>query len=363
MGLSSTNPIFWDKFGSIDSSAKPITRKDSIRGAFIAHALGDALGAPYEFKADAKRKYKGVMELEPRLFNPYTKKFRTGVAGQVTDDTEMTSVMISAIVETVPRRFGDYYPKIAVMNYLKWANPPAFQGRNTRSLFSRIKTYEGYLKRVEKAESLSPTGMIESQSNGPLMRAFPWVFLRQGKRWMKYDVELTNPHPLVLDVCRSYVRLVRWLLKGGDPDGARAYLKKKCMAKELKECLSDSKLHLDLRAKDFRGQKKGWVVFPLIYALWTLQRFEMKVSSLEKIADDIINHQRGCDSDTVLAITFSIYGAVLGEKKLLKSSFVRGCLEVMENADLSQGDFDRPDYLTFVRMRESLEKFINIKVE
>jgi ADP-ribosylglycohydrolase len=356
MSSNTSTKVFWDKFDSV-------TRKDSIRGAFIAHALGDALGAPYEFKADAKRKYKGVMELEPRIFNPYTKKFRAGVAGQVTDDTEMTSVMTCSIVETVSRGgpFRDDYPKIAVMNYLRWANPPAFQGRNTRSLFSRIKTYDGYLKRVEKAESLSPTGMIESQSNGPLMRAFPWIFLRQGKRWMKYDVELTNPHPLVLDVCRSYVRLVRWLLKGGDPDEARAYLKKKCMTKELKEYLSDPKLHLDLKAKEFRGQKKGWVVFPLIYALWTLQRFKMKASSLEKIADDIINHQRGCDSDTVLAITFSIYGAVLGEKELLKSSFVRANLEVMENADLSQGDFPRPDYLTFVRMRESLEKFVKLE--
>jgi hypothetical protein len=276
--------------------------------------VGDALGAPYEFYADRKRVYDGEMTLEPRIYNRHTQTFRSGVVGQITDDSEMTIVVARAIAKIISK--GADPRETFIQGYLRWANSDTrMMGRNTRSLLKGVSTIRGYENRVKKIG-------LESQSNGPLMRALPFAFLPEelGDELALIATKLTNDNDLVRDTILEYFSLVRNLLDGIESE-------------TIKEELDAG----------FRGKNKGWIRYPLIYLHQSLQTYPLIPESLSKIADDIINNHRGCDSDTVLSIVFGVWCSLIGYKKLVKNQWFRDKLEIVIGVDTSLGGFPRPE--------------------
>ena len=132
---------------------------DKIKGILIGLALGDALGAPHEFKYQ-KDVYTGKLIYEVRLFNRFHGETIFNV-GSVTDDTEMTFALLRQIIKD-----GDYVKDNVILAYEEWANHGKMLGKNTRALFKGVKTVKGYQNRYEKIFSV-PMGEW-TQSNGSL---------------------------------------------------------------------------------------------------------------------------------------------------------------------------------------------------
>lgn len=334
--------------------------EDHFIGAFIAHAIGDAIGAPYEFYADRNRKWNGVIELEPRIFNKYKRVFRCGVPGQVTDDTEMTHACLLALTTAMEKEASlvagtfagetplDHSKEEAILRYLEWANPPSFQGRNTRKLLVGVKTLKGYESRFKK---LISSGEV-SESNGPLMRHLPFVFL-SGLSERNFngdeDVNITNPN----DICRDACFIYRYtILKIKEGFVTRKEIRSH-LVEVFKRKIPGLRDKLEIK-KSFSGKEKGWIWHPIAYLVWCLENFSIRVASLRKIADDLLLNRRGCDSDTVLSIVFGAYGCWLGAEALLADEWFSSCFQKVLSCDSSKGEFPRPDKFSFKNIYGSL---------
>lgn len=299
---------------------------DQFLGGFTTLMLGDALGAPYEFYKDQDRRYTKDITLEPRIYNPYTRDFRSGVSGQITDDSEMTMCVLRSLVN-----LGTFRNDL-IIAYLDWANSDTKMiGRNTRSLFKGVKTVKGYKNRVEKLE-------LNSESNGTLMRALPYVFVKDSltEDLSTIDQLLTNKNKTTKLVLRTYITLSKALIVDKLP---RSNAKK--LAKEIGFDISAYPLTSD--REGYKGKTKGWIVYPLVFLLNYLEEYPFETSSLETIYEDITVNHRGCDSDTILAIVFGVYGSAIGYKELCKSKwFVKNFQKVLD-ADTLEGGFPRPE--------------------
>lgn len=302
---------------------------DQIRGGLVAVMVGDALGAPYEFYADRNRTYDGKMTLEPRIYNKYTKSFRSGVVGQITDDSEMTMVNWRVIASIGPSESSKDIRKKFIEAYIDWANSDTrMMGKNTRSLFRGIKTQRGYETRALKSG-------LSSESNGTLMRALPFAHLdrKLGDKLAKISSKLTNDNETTEFVISTYLELVRGLLSGD--------LKRKNIEKFAKE--RDIDVDKELDQGFTKSETKGWVRYPLVYLIWCLKNFPLEPESLKNIADDLINHRRGCDSDTILSIVFGVYGSVIGFQNLSNFTWFRKILDKVLECDTLSGGFPRPE--------------------
>jgi ADP-ribosyl-[dinitrogen reductase] hydrolase len=99
--------------------------EDSVVGAILGLALGDALGAPFEF-----RRAKAVPDPIPALELPW----RGGLPGSTTDDTAMARNLVRSMVD---RR--DFNPQDLVARHLEWlASGPPDVGNLTARVLGRV---------------------------------------------------------------------------------------------------------------------------------------------------------------------------------------------------------------------------------
>ena len=72
---------------------------DRISGALRCHAIGNALGGPHKLKGGVPYdKYNGVIQFPLRCRSQY-RDFKDGVVGQVSDDTEMTIILLKSLFD------------------------------------------------------------------------------------------------------------------------------------------------------------------------------------------------------------------------------------------------------------------------
>ena len=144
---------------------------DRVAGMLMGLFLGDALGAPHEFRCNRKLIYTGKLEHQAFLVTHFQGKKSLSV-GQVTDDSEMTLALLRTLLE----KDGKYDRKSVISSYLEWANSGGWMlGKNTRALLKGVKTVKGYESRM-KSVLILPESEI-SQSNGAMMRCCPLALL------------------------------------------------------------------------------------------------------------------------------------------------------------------------------------------
>lgn len=321
-------------------------RADKLEGMLAAHAVGDALGAPHEFRV-SKYKYTGIVQY-PALLKTQYQGTKKSAVGQVTDDTEMTMALADSIIKN-----NGYVEKDVVLAYEEWANSKPFgMGRNTRALFAGVKTYNGYTSRWKKI--FGKTDPSEwSQSNGSLMRCSPLVIFvgsaetsttGEDKFYLK-DTILSNPHTINIDATNTYLGVLSEMLDYvGGPLDVRDTLETsstKACTKEVKgiirKVLNDVEVDVSIN--------RGWVLHALYMSLKCLKLYFETESSIGDVYRECIvpkNGQGLPDTDTNAAISGALIGAALGISKLnLDPTFSGNYLKIWE-CDTLEGDSPRP---------------------
>lgn len=289
---------------------------DRVLGMFLLHALGDALGAAYEFYTKDKPTYLGRLEHLPRMNTRAGRK--AGICGQTTDDTAMTIALLHAL-----RKNDWVYNRDKVLgSYLYWASSNTMaMGRNTRRLLSvrTLKGYEG--RRVKFAKE-----MEASHSNGPLMRCAPLALIADADARaaaVETDCDLTNTSEYNKSINHAYVAHLVDALAGHDA------LRIDARYKDLDESL------LADRERNISGKDKGLAGHSYWCALHAATRFPRSVDVHTALDWVII---KGGDTDTNAAIAGALLGARTGLAALLRDERTRTHLAKMLHADTAWTD-------------------------
>lgn len=314
---------------------------DRIRGMLVGLALGDALGAPHEFRYQRSIPYSGHLDKAPTLVSRWQGRC-TFALGQVTDDTEMTLTLAHSLVA-----HGGYSQEKTLLAYLQWANSGGKAiGKNTRALLRGVKTLRGYQTRFAKETTKSQQEW--TQSNGALMRCSPLALLFDNRPVIE-DCSLTNPHPVCLDTNMVYVSCLRLALSGTSVERINEVARQTAQTSEVREVVMSA---LEGRERDI-ADKKGWC----LHALWCALRVLNNFSSYQEAIDWIILHP-GSDTDTNAAIAGALLGARLGWEELQKEERTEKNFEILLSCDTTKGEHPRPPEYTlhdFFSLTERLQ--------
>jgi ADP-ribosylglycohydrolase len=317
---------------------------DKVRGMLWGVALGDALGAPHEFARAGYplATYDGTLR-HPLVHVSRWKGKRTGVVGQVTDDTEMT-LALAAVVAGGEGAPPGYDADAAALAYMAWgATRPFAAGHNTRALFFGIKTLRGFRRRHEKLAAGVPAER-QSQSNGCLMRCAPLAALgpEAGAEAAARDCELSNPHPVCGDACEVYVRTLAELGAGRPVAAALADAAALAGTPEVAAVVRHAADPAAAPRAVGEHAKRGWV----LHALWCAFRALARGAAAEgppSFAREIDWVVRlGGDTDTNAAIAGAALGAHLGFARLAAAEPTRANLATLREGRYGDGELARP---------------------
>ena len=286
-------------------------------GMLMGAAMGDAMGAAYEFEYN-RIQYQD--DLRPH----------DGLLGTITDDTEMMMALAYEVIalsyETLPSApapspstpsspLARWNQREVVEAYCRWVmSGPLDVGNNTSALFGSTSIpgnfYNSYLAAFKKATMDTP---IErwSQSNGCLMRCMPMiVFPEKDKVWRK-DCALSNPHPVCLEACDVYFRLLHNLFSGRQEtlEDISRTVKHPVVFRAVRDALERQK-------RDVRYQR-GWVCHALYFACML---YAYHYDTFEDAMRMVIGEHLDSDTDTNACIAGAVWGAKHGPHGFLSSS-------------------------------------------
>ncbi len=260
---------------------------DKFIGGLFGVAIGDALGAPFEFiRATPKIPYTGILS---DVSVSVQFKFHKMIIqpSSITDDTEMTIQLLKSIL------FENKYDTDKVIkNYLLWVNMKGTPlGKNTRNLMKGVTTINGFRKRQLKIDTK------DVESNGSLMRCFPIALLDNWRIISDIDVSLTNDNDVNRECSLIYLGLIRHIIFGEK-------LKLKCSQKSIKKAIKNALNNVIIDV----SIQKGWVVHALYVCLITFFNCDSFQNGMNFIAKHFIKG----DTDTIMAITGGILGSYFG---------------------------------------------------
>jgi len=330
---------------------------DRLRGCLIGGALGDALGAPYEFRRLIVNRRPYSEKLLYRAVLPKRgQKSKVLVVGQTTDDTEMAITLLRATA-------SEYNRDNVITSYMLWVNgtneiPKAPTiGTTTGKIFKGVKTLKGVKRRLEKF-----TKEKGSQSNGFLMRCGPLVRFQSPDIFVQ-DAKITNWGPIPEACARLYGTLLILAYQGKGIEGLYSKIGEMLgetsnmfpidVMKTLRNAWHDAlktqnkqdfntpeAIKSGLKnSRDMTNGTHGWCVHAiyccfnaLIHAKTYKQAMEMTI----KLSGD---------TDTNACIVGYLFGCLTGYQGLLADPVTKTNIEILVSADYSKGDLPRPLFL------------------
>ena len=297
-----------------------------IKGLFMGQLVGDAVGTRYEFmrSSDVHEKVtKDMTNYEKKTASKFLPMMGGGPfnvnSGQYTDDSELAL----GIWYSLTKRNQYDREDISKMFYL-WHNSAPFDcGRATSHAFNNGYTYDKMKQNAIRYNS-------GSLSNGCLMKISPLGILN-----VLYNInfesmlncvgeicELTNPHIVCVDMCRTYVAAVHTCLVTGNAIKAYETAKNMAELKFTELILNDAKMTnnnvklLEMNGKDrFKtavtdGPSQGYIGIGFQNAFHQLLNITPSTGGFYKV---IINTVLlGGDTDTNACIAGALYGACYG---------------------------------------------------
>ena len=284
--------------GKADIRSVSMPRSHRAAGAVIGSAVGDALGAPFEFGPEGA--YGDRFPTEARGVR--TEMCGGGgpgwAPGEFTDDTQMALLLASSLVDNRGLDEADVFDR-----FRNWvaAGPPDV-GNQTRSVLTSGRPFD-----AAAAEHFARTG--HAAGNGSLMRTTPAaLWFAPAGRDATMDAArrisaLTHGDPATGEGCAIFHELVRVALDGGDPlaavPDALAAVAPEHRAKW------ESVLAPTWRPAD--ATESNGAVWPTLgSAVWALREAKSFPDGMRLVLD------LGGDTDTVAAVTGGLLGAVYG---------------------------------------------------
>src|SRR3954452_20012912 len=271
-------------------------RSHRVAGALVGSAVGDALGAPFEFGPPGR--------FSARFPSP-ARGARTEMCGggpwgpgEYTDDTQLALLVASSLVDRGGLDEADVFDR-----FRTWAAAdPKDVGIQTRAVLGSGQPWD-----VAAVEHFQRTG--RAAGNGSLMRATPAAirFSRDGRE-VTMDAArrisaLTHGDPSTGEGCAIFHELMRVALDGGDPLAA---------VPSVLELVA-----VEQRGRWATGLAPAWApagatgpngaVWPTLgQAVWAL-RHGRDFAEVMRLVVDL-----GGDTDTVAAVAGGLAGAVFG---------------------------------------------------
>jgi len=295
---------------------------NKIRGMLMGAFLGDALGAPTEFRNSYNNLYTGLLEFETKILRRFQPPLILPV-GRITDDSEMTLTLLKTIIKD-----KTYIKDHVIKSYMNWANSTSCIGKNTRLLLKGIKTIKGYEKRIQKYWEIPMNE--RSQSNGSLMRCSPLALLNEDK-FIIQDCDITNPTEINRDCSFVYIKAIQLALSGKCKDEIFESTKKLAKTSEVLFVFDQVENSIERNIKE----KKGWCLHGLWCALTAMLKFDNYKDSI----DWVITSQRGSDSDTNACITGALLGSLYGFDELKKNKMTSKNIEIILSGNSELHDF------------------------
>lgn len=294
--------------------------RNRIRGCLLGQAIGDSLGARYEFESNdvvIKHMQRDIVQnflpiLGGGPFDVYP--------GQVTDDTELAMANLHTLIEK--RRID--FDSIA-HGYVLWHfSHPFDEGHTTQNAFKNTSpTLSPQMNRDLMHSNANKFNSI-SCSNGSLMRISPIAIVcgqydvEDISRIVREDSSLTHGHELVWFASTAYAIAVSSLIKYGDK--LIAY-QSACnfansvdpllyrILKMAKSCPDPVECTDGAFAKT-DSHRAGYFGIALQNAFYEL----LNGVNFEHSLIDVV--KRGGDTDTNGAITAALLGAYYGSPKM-----------------------------------------------
>ncbi|MDI2130011.1 ADP-ribosylglycohydrolase family protein [Yinghuangia seranimata] len=279
-------------------SAHPASPDRNARaaGALVGTAVGDALGAPFEFDIEGvfTRRFPTVAQAESngmcggRGWSP----------GEATDDTQMALHVALSLLER-----GGLDPADVFARFQRWAlSDPMDIGLQTEAVLRSGLPWD-------RAADNYAAHHHRAAGNGSLMRAVTGAlyFASESEeatgRAARVVSGLTHGDPATGEGCMVFHRLIRVALDGGDPldavEDALAEIRPGLRERWAVVLAPD---WLPEHATEFNG-----AVWPALgSALWALRSTGSYAEAVIAAVDS------GGDTDTVAAITGGLAGAVYG---------------------------------------------------
>ena len=271
---------------------------DRAAGTVIGGAMGDALGAGYEFAAapepDEVTMLRGTLTGEP--------------AGHWTDDTAMAI----AILEVAARMGTLTSPAAAVavgVRFMEWFDSgPRDVGTRTRRVLSRATSGAHLAATAAEVQALYP----DAAGNGSLMRTGPVALVHRGDDEQLVIAattmsELTHPHPDAVAACVLWTVAIDRAIANGTIEGPRVGLH---LIDESRRAFWEQKI-AEAETKDPREFSPNGHVVVALQAAWSA------IHATRDANDHLVAGLRqavsiGDDTDTVAAIAGYLLGACYG---------------------------------------------------
>ncbi len=285
--------------------------------ALLGLAVGDALGVPYEFKAQSEM-----------INNPATDMVGYGTYNQKpgtwSDDSSLTFCLAESLV-------SGYDLKDIATKFIAWrwenywtARNELFDIGNTTAIaINRLKT----ILNTESYRELTLQkymGNEHDNGNGSLMRILPLLFYIKDKPIKEqfdiiWDVSaLTHRHIRAAMCCLIYLKLAEYLLNGEDKITAYQNTQKDILQfwKDMDFSQNESKLFIriiesDVREMPYEDLRSGGYVMESIHSsIWCfLQKDTYAATVLTAV-------NLGHDTDTTAAIAGGLAGIYYGAEAI-----------------------------------------------
>jgi ADP-ribosyl-[dinitrogen reductase] hydrolase len=270
-------------------------------GAILGSAVGDALGAPFEFESPglyARRFPQPILGGTAEMVGGGSFKW---AVGEFTDDTQMAL----ALAEAFLARDGQFDPAVLWKYFVSWSKDAVDVGNITRLALG----HSNYQDAAERAHDV----LGRSGGNGGVMRTTPLGLL--GVRWgrdktmsiARQQAGLTHLDPIAQWSSSVVAEVIRALILGADFESALAGALS--VLPDDEGSLLGFMLHSDWNPSDTQ-MPNGTALICLAQAVWAIR----STTSFEDAVVRAIN--LGGDTDTVAAVCGAMAGALYGIQRI-----------------------------------------------
>ena len=308
---------------------------NSSKGSLTAAFLGNAIGAPLEYRNHVTE------SMAEDAFNLPGGGINNLKPGQLASDGELAVSLMRGLILGK----GKYSPELIVKEYQQWLNSkPSELTSNLRNSFGPLESFNINYKEMPntiKALSLKFNG--KNQSNSGFLRMVPlavWSARLQNEgdieNVVREEISLTSPNKIVIDAAICYCLAIRHLIMNKEDHIGAFELVDKWIKKNGEEsgieewwAIVQSNELVDANV-DQTSLKIAWT-----YAFSFLKEWS---SNFNHILKKIL--EQGGDTDTNAGIVGGLLGALIGYNDIYESNGNQ--ISIMLNCEVSHEPNPRP---------------------